>query len=153
MSVYKGRCAECNASYNSKAFKSRREGCDVPSLDERVLEFQHESTVNNKICRGCQFRNRDLLKSKRAREEEREANKDVGSKQLKPDSAPEQDESGDGREREEYAVASRDIVRDANDAIVADVGALDAGSSEEEEEVVVEGDVVLMLLSLAASNV
>lgn len=151
MSIYKGHCASCGKSWNSKAFDSRRAGCDLPSLDERVLEFQHESALNSKICPGCQFRNRELLKTKRAREEKREGSEDVGSKQLKPDRATEQDKTGGGREREERTMLSRNVVRNADDAVDGNVGELDADSSE--GEVVVEGDVVLMLLSLAASNV
>jgi hypothetical protein len=145
MSIYKGRCAACNASYNSKAFKSRRAGCDIPSLDERVLEFRHESAVNSKICPGCQFRNRDLLKAKRAREEEGKGNQDPVSKQLKPDRATEQDQSGGGRLCVEHAVTRQNTVRDVDDAVVGDAGKLDAESSERQ----VEGDtVVWMLLSL-----
>jgi hypothetical protein len=158
MSTYKGRCAGCGKSWNSKAFKSRREGHGLPDADERMLAFASESEVNNKICGSCNKRNEKLLKAKRARDEEKGArdeekgaNENVRSKQLKPDRANEQDEIGGGGEKKKYARTSRGIVRDA-DAAVGDVGVLDVDSSEEEDDEV-EGDVVLMLLSLATPNV
>jgi hypothetical protein len=34
LKMYKGRCAECNAVWNSKAFRSRPAGRDIPVPDE-----------------------------------------------------------------------------------------------------------------------
>lgn len=153
MKSFRGRCAGCGASWNSKAFKSRPQGYDLPVVEERMLDFRSKSGTNNRVCDGCNKKNRDLLKAKRAREEEEEGkgSDDAASKQLKPDRAIAQDEIGGGGEKEEYARTSRDIVRDADD-VVGDVGKLDVDSSEEEEDEV-EGDAVLMLLSLAVPNV
>lgn len=155
MSSFRGRCAGCRASWNSKAFKGRPQGFDLPAVEERMLDFRSKSDTNNRVCERCNKKNRDLLKAKRAREEEEveegKGSDDVASKQLKPDRAMTQHETG-SRERKEQAGTSRGITRGADaDAAVRDVGALDVESSEEEEGV--EGDVVLMLLSLAASNV
>src|SRR4051812_22862347 len=49
-SMFKGKCAECNAHWNSKAFKSRPAGYDIPVADERRLSFAFESASNNKLC-------------------------------------------------------------------------------------------------------
>ena len=154
MKPFRGLCAACGKSWNSNAFKkSRPQGYDLPAVEERMLDFRSKSETNNRICERCNKKNGRLLKAKRAREEEenRDRSADVASNQLKPDCQNEQDETGGGEEKEKYVRTSRGIVRDA-DAAVGDVGALDVDSSEEEEDEV-EGDAVLMLLFLAASNV
>ena len=76
--MYKGKCAECNAHWNSKAFKSRTAGYDLPVPDERRLGFAFESVSNNKICKACYLKNykalkhsRDELNSKDASEEKK----------------------------------------------------------------------------------
>jgi hypothetical protein len=55
--MYKGKCAECGAVWNSKAFKSRAAGYDLPVPDERRLSFAFESASNNKICKACYLKN------------------------------------------------------------------------------------------------
>ena len=55
--MYKGKCAECNAHWHSKAFKSRPAGYDIPVADERQLGFAFESASNNKLCGGCHLKN------------------------------------------------------------------------------------------------
>ena len=45
--MYKGKCAECGAVWNSKAFKSRPAGYDLPVVNERHLSFACESATNN----------------------------------------------------------------------------------------------------------
>lgn len=158
MSIYKGRCAGCGASWNSKAFKSKPSGCELPVAEERMLAFAAENETNNRACKKCMKKNRDLLTAKRAREEERERIDDVASKQLKPDCMIEPGAKGGDMERQEDEAAGQDAgqgagqgaMRDADNVVVRDDGELDVESSEGEE---MEGDVVLMLLSLAASNV
>jgi hypothetical protein len=63
--MFKGKCAECNAHWNSKAFKSRRAGYDLPVADERRLSFAFESASNNKLCGGCHLKNYKALKHSR----------------------------------------------------------------------------------------
>ena len=63
--MYKGRCAECNAHWHSKAFKSRRAGYDLPLASERRLGFAFESAANNKLCGGCHLKNYKALKHSR----------------------------------------------------------------------------------------
>jgi hypothetical protein len=63
--MYKGKCAECNAHWHSKAFKSRRAGFALPVADERCLVFAFESEQNNKICRACYLKNHKALKHSR----------------------------------------------------------------------------------------
>jgi hypothetical protein len=63
--MYKGKCAECNAVWNSNAFKSRRAGFALPGADERRLGFSFESAQNNKICRSCYLKNYKVLKHSR----------------------------------------------------------------------------------------
>jgi hypothetical protein len=64
-SMYKGHCAECNAHWHSKAFKSRPVGYDIPVADERRLSFAFESATNNRICGGCHLKNYKALKHSR----------------------------------------------------------------------------------------
>jgi hypothetical protein len=64
-SMYKGHCAECNAHWHSKAFKSRPAGYDLPVADARRLDFAFESAANNKICRACYLKNHKALKHSR----------------------------------------------------------------------------------------
>jgi hypothetical protein len=68
--MYKGKCAECNAHWNSKAFKSRPAGYDLPIVDERRVGFAFESASNTKLCGSCNQKNFRLLKR------ERDGNKD-----------------------------------------------------------------------------
>src|SRR4051812_30652690 len=63
--MYKGKCAECNAVWNSNAFKSRRAGFALPVANERRLVFAFESEQNNKICRACYLKNHKALKQSR----------------------------------------------------------------------------------------
>ena len=63
--MYKGKCAECGAVWNSKAFKSRPAGYDLPVVNERHLSFACESATNNKICGGCHLKNYKALKHSR----------------------------------------------------------------------------------------
>jgi hypothetical protein len=63
--MYKGHCAECNAHWHSKAFKSRPAGYDLPGANERRLSFASESTTNNKICKACYLKNYKALKHSR----------------------------------------------------------------------------------------
>jgi hypothetical protein len=60
--MYKGKCAECNAHWNSNAFKSRRAGFALPVANERCLVFAFESEQNNKICRACYLKNHKASK-------------------------------------------------------------------------------------------
>ena len=60
--MYKGRCAECNAHWHSKAFKSRPAGYDLPVADECRLGFAFESASNNKLCKACYLKNYKALK-------------------------------------------------------------------------------------------
>jgi hypothetical protein len=63
--MYKGKCAECGAVWNSKAFKSRRAGYDLPVTNARLLNFAFESATNNKICGGCHLKNYKAVKHSR----------------------------------------------------------------------------------------
>lgn len=63
--MYKGRCAECNAHWHSKAFKSRPVGYDLPVADKRRLGFAFESATNNKVCHSCYLKNQRLMKRDR----------------------------------------------------------------------------------------
>jgi hypothetical protein len=63
--MYKGRCAQCNAHWHSKAFKSRHAGYDLPVADERRLSFAFESASNNKLCGGCHLKNYKAVKHSR----------------------------------------------------------------------------------------
>ncbi len=63
--MYKGKCAECNAHWNSKAFRSRPAGYDLPVANERHLTFASESATNNKICKACYLKNYKALKHSR----------------------------------------------------------------------------------------
>lgn len=63
--MYKGHCAECNAHWHSKAFKSRPAGYDLPVADARHLRFAFESATNNKICKTCYLKNYKALKHSR----------------------------------------------------------------------------------------
>ncbi len=69
--MYKGKCAECNAHWNSKAFKSRRAGYDLPVADERGLGFAFESVQNNKMCHSCYLKNQRQMKRDRDEKEDR----------------------------------------------------------------------------------
>lgn len=60
----------CDAHWNSKAFKSRPSGRDIPPVDERGLLFPFVSESNNKICPACYLKNQRLRK--RQREEQQE---------------------------------------------------------------------------------
>jgi hypothetical protein len=63
--MYKGKCAECNAHWNSKAFKSRPAGYDLPGDGEQQLGFAFESASNNKVCHSCYLKNQRLMKRNR----------------------------------------------------------------------------------------
>ena len=63
--MYKRKCAECNAHWNSNAFKSRRAGFAIPVVNERRLSFASESEQNNKICQACYLKNHKALKHSR----------------------------------------------------------------------------------------
>ncbi len=80
--MYKGRCAECNAHWHSKAFKPRPAGCDVPVAKERRLSFAFESAQNNKICKACYLKNYKALKQSR---DEQIAGDISGGKKLRLD--------------------------------------------------------------------
>jgi hypothetical protein len=64
-SMFKGKCAECNAHWNSKAFKSQPAGYDLPVANERRLSFAFESVSNNKICKACYLKNYKAQKHSR----------------------------------------------------------------------------------------
>jgi ribosomal protein L37E len=64
--VYRANCAECNANWNSSAFKSNKIGSPLPPADKRVLGFVHESDINNQICPRCDKKNYKLLKQRSA---------------------------------------------------------------------------------------
>ena len=68
--MYKGKCAECGAVWNSKAFKSRPAGYDLPVASERRLSFVFESMTNNKICGSCNQKNIRLMKRDRDEKED-----------------------------------------------------------------------------------
>jgi hypothetical protein len=68
--MYKAKCAECGAHWNSKAFKSRPAGRDIPPVDDRRLHFAFASNTNNKICHACYLKNQRLRK--RQRDEQRD---------------------------------------------------------------------------------
>ena len=80
--MYKGKCAECNAHWNSKAFKSRTAGYDLPVPDERRLGFAFESVSNNKICKACYLKNYKALKHSR---DEQNGGPASGVKKVKVD--------------------------------------------------------------------
>jgi hypothetical protein len=80
--MYKGKCAECNAVWNSKAFKSRPAGYDLPVADERRLRFAFQSTSNNKICKACYLKNYKALKHSRDEQNGAHAS---GAKKVKVD--------------------------------------------------------------------
>ena len=69
-SMYKGHCAECNAHWHSKAFKSRPAGYELPVASERRLSFVFESATNNKICGSCNQKNIRLMKRDRDEKED-----------------------------------------------------------------------------------
>jgi hypothetical protein len=69
-SMYKGHCAECNAHWHSKAFKSRPAGYDLPVASECHLSFVFQSATNNKICGSCNQKNIRLMKRDRDEKEE-----------------------------------------------------------------------------------
>ena len=71
MAFYKGHCAGCNAHWNSKAFKSKPAGRDLPPAEMRELQFAFESEKNNKICTSCYVRNSKLHKTKSAQKSSR----------------------------------------------------------------------------------
>lgn len=68
--MYKGKCAECGAVWNSKAFKSRPAGYDIPVASEHRLSFVFESATNNKICGSCNQKNIRLMKRDRDEKED-----------------------------------------------------------------------------------
>jgi hypothetical protein len=68
--MYKGKCAECNAHWHSKAFKSRPAGYELPVASERWLGFVFESATNNKICGSCNQKNIRLMKRDRDEKED-----------------------------------------------------------------------------------
>jgi hypothetical protein len=80
--MYKGKCAECNAVWNSKAFKSRPAGYDLPVADERRLSFAFESASNNKLCKVCYLKNYKALKHCR---DEQNGGHASGAKKVKVD--------------------------------------------------------------------
>ncbi len=72
--MYKAKCAECDAHWNSKAFKSRPSGRDIPPVDERGLLFAFASDSNNKICPACYLKNQRLRKRQRDEQQEEQQN-------------------------------------------------------------------------------
>ena|SRR4029079_6585717 len=93
--MYKGKCAECNAHWNSKAFKSRTAGYDLPVPDERRLGFAFESVSNNKICKACYLKNYKAQKHSR---DERNCEDVSGAKKARPGKNCEVNASGDAEE-------------------------------------------------------
>lgn len=73
--MYKGKCAVCGAVWNSKAFKSRPAGYDVPVASERQLSFVFESATNNKICGSCNQKNIRLMKRDRDERQDQKIDK------------------------------------------------------------------------------
>ena len=63
--MFKGSCAECGAHWNSKRFKSRPAGYEIPPPHERILDFMYENDSNNKICAGCYMKNKRLLDARK----------------------------------------------------------------------------------------
>lgn len=80
---YKGNCAECNANWNSSAFKSNRIGKALPSLENRVLKFIHESEINNRICKACYEKNYKLLKQQSVATVANDARKEIAHQGTK----------------------------------------------------------------------
>jgi hypothetical protein len=74
--MYKGKCAVCGAVWNSKAFKSRPAGYDIPVASERRLSFVFESATNNKICGSCNQKNIRLMKRDRDEKEDQKIDKE-----------------------------------------------------------------------------
>jgi hypothetical protein len=72
--MYKAKCAECDAHWNSKAFKSRPSGYDIPPIDERRFLFAFASKTNNKICHACYLKNQRLRKRQRDEQQEEQQN-------------------------------------------------------------------------------
>jgi hypothetical protein len=82
--MYKGKCAECNAHWNSKAFKSRPAGYDLPVASERRLGFVFKSAANNKMCHSCYLKNQRQMKRDR---DEKEGQKIDEAKMVRLDDA------------------------------------------------------------------
>jgi hypothetical protein len=68
--MYKGKCAVCGAVWNSKAFKSRPAGYDLPVASKCCLSFVFQSATNNKICGSCNQKNIWLMKRDRDEKED-----------------------------------------------------------------------------------
>lgn len=85
--MYKAKCAECGAHWNSKAFKSRSAGRDIPPVDDRGLHFAFASNTNNKICHACYLKNQRLRKRQRdeQKDEEQQRLLDISIKRLRTD--------------------------------------------------------------------
>jgi hypothetical protein len=84
--MFKGRCAECNAVWNSKAFRSRPAGRDIPVPDECQLSFAFASPTNNKICESCYQKNwRQLKRQRDEQQEEQQLLQDNSAKRLRMD--------------------------------------------------------------------
>ncbi len=84
--MYKAKCAECGAHWNSKAFKSRPAGRDIPPVDDRGLLFAFASDTNNKICHACYLKNQRLRKRQRdEQQEEEQLLQDSSAKRLRMD--------------------------------------------------------------------
>lgn len=85
--MYKGRCAECNSHWHSKAFKSRPAGRDIPPVDDQGLLFAFASDTNNKMCHACYLKNQRLRKRQRdeQKDEEQQRLLDISIKRLRTD--------------------------------------------------------------------
>ena len=84
--MYKGRCAECNSHWHSKAFKSRPAGRDIPPVDDRGLLFAFASDTNNKMCHACYLKNQRLRKRQRdEQQEEEQLLQDSSAKRIRMD--------------------------------------------------------------------
>ena len=84
--IYKAKCAECGAHWNSKAFKSRPAGRDIPVPDECQLSFAFASPTNNKICESCYQKNwRQLKRQRDNQQEEQQLLQDSSAKRLRMD--------------------------------------------------------------------
>jgi hypothetical protein len=59
MPCYKGKCARCNAAWNTAAFAARRSGRSLASFPNEC--FPYRSSVNSKVCEGCSLYLRRLF--------------------------------------------------------------------------------------------
>jgi len=101
--MYKGHCAECNAHWHSKAFKSRPAGYELPVASERRLSFVFESATNNKICGSCNQKNIRLMKHDRDERQDQKIDKAKMARLDKNDANVNDNEELEGLEMADVA--------------------------------------------------